>query len=53
MKKIALLLCAIVMFGCSDDEEKAGTEVPDPEISKCSVVRMMKKKQAQKFLTRK
>lgn len=22
MKKIALLLCAIVMFGCSDDEEK-------------------------------
>ena len=34
MKKIALLLCAIVMFGCSDDEEKAGTEVPDPEISK-------------------
>ena len=34
MKKIALLLCAIVMFGCSDDEEKVGTEVPDPEISK-------------------
>ena len=34
MKKIALLVCAIVMFGCSDDEEKAGTEVPDPEISK-------------------
>ena len=27
-------MCAIVMFGCSDDEEKAGTEVPDPEISK-------------------
>lgn len=34
MKKIALLLCATVMFGCSDDEEKTGTEVSDPEISK-------------------
>ena len=36
MKKIALLLCAIVMFGCSDDEEKSWTEIeiPTPAMSR-------------------
>lgn len=39
MKKIALLLCAIAMFSCSDEEEKAWTEVeiPAPKISKMLV----------------
>lgn len=36
MKKIALLLCVLAMFGCSDDEDNTWKEIeiPAPEISK-------------------
>lgn len=36
MRKIAFLLCVLAVFGCSDDEDNAWTEIeiPTPEMSK-------------------